>query len=71
MAQYSEASNQTRLWCSAWVVFYWDCGLPGPEFDFVSALEGLSVGGRQLLQSRYTRDDRRDRVDNFFLTSVG
>ena len=32
---------------------------------------GLSVGGRQLLQSRYTRDDRRDRVDNFFLTSVG
>ena len=29
------------------------------------------MGGRQLLQSRYTRDDRRDRVDNFFRTSVG
>ena len=53
------------------VVFYWDCGLPGPEFDFVSALEGLSVGGRQLPQLLDTRDDRRDRVDNFFLTSVG
>ena len=71
MAQYSEASNQTRLWCSAWVVFSWDCCFPGPEFDFASALEGLSVGGRQLLQLLDTRDDRRGCVDNFFLTSVG
>ena len=71
MYQSSEEINRTRLQYFGWLVFYWDCHWPGSELNFASALEGLSVGGRQLLRFRDTRDDGCDYVDNSFFTFVG